>query len=226
MFEITPDWEQMYPGAHAGILAMRKAVNPPQSPELDEEKRKIENALRSQYSGSDRASLLALPVLQAYEAYYKHFKKTYHVQLQLESILFKGKSIPSVSALVETMFMAELKNGLLTAGHDLDSLRLPARLDVSRGNESYMLIRGESQTLKTGDMFISDQTGILSSIIYGPDDRTRIREQTTNVLYTVYAPSGIPADTVRSHLQDIARYIHLFAPLAQQELLQVYPEGK
>ena len=82
----------------------------------------------------------AIPSLQVYDAYYKRFKKTYHVQLQLESIAFKGKSIPSVAALVEAMFMAEVKNMLLTAGHDLDTLQLPARLDVTKGDEVYTLM--------------------------------------------------------------------------------------
>lgn len=88
------------------------------------------------------------PVLQAYNTYYCRFKKSYQVQLQLESIAWKGKSIPSVSALVEAMFMAEMKNMLLTAGHDLDVLQLPLTLDVSKGTESYQLMRGVNKFLK------------------------------------------------------------------------------
>ena len=88
---------------------------------------RLESQLRERFAGQTRGDLDQLPVLQAYAAYYKRFKKTYHVQLQLESIAFKGKPIPSVAALVEAMFMAEVKNMLLTAGHDLDALQLPAR---------------------------------------------------------------------------------------------------
>ena len=130
------------------------------------------------------------PVLQAYNNYYRQFKKSYHVQLQLESIVWKGKSIPSVSALVEAMFMAEMKNMLLTAGHDLDIVQLPLTLDVSMGTESYTLMRGEEQVLKPGDMMISDQVGIISDVIYGPDRRTQITADTRNVVFTVYAPAG------------------------------------
>ncbi|MFN8461858.1 MAG: hypothetical protein U0X93_08840 [Anaerolineales bacterium] len=74
------------------------------------------------------------------------------------SIVLKGKSIPSVASLVECMFMAEVKNMLLTAGHDLDKLQLPLTLDVTQGTESYTLMRG-AQTVKAGDMTISDQAG-------------------------------------------------------------------
>ena len=69
----------------------------------------------------DRKSLRDLPVFAAYDAFYRSFKKTYHVQLQLESVVFKDKTIFSPSALVACMFMAELETGLLTAAHDLNN---------------------------------------------------------------------------------------------------------
>ena len=128
--------------------------------------------------------------MRAYKDYYRRFNKTYHVQLQLESILYKNKSIPSVSALVEAMFMAEMKNMLLTAGHDLDAVQLPLILDVSTGEESYVLMRGDEQTVKPGDMLIADRVGVISNIIYGPDQRTQIRASTRSAIFTVYAPAG------------------------------------
>jgi hypothetical protein len=42
-------------------------------------------------------------------------KKTYHIALQLEPVVLKGKSLPNVAALVEAMFTAELGDLLLTA---------------------------------------------------------------------------------------------------------------
>jgi DNA/RNA-binding domain of Phe-tRNA-synthetase-like protein len=160
--------------------------------------------------------------LQAYAEYYRRFKKTYHIQLQLESIVLKGKSIPAVAGLVEAMFMAEMQNMLLTAGHDLDVLQLPLTLDVATGSEPYTLLRGEEQTLKAGDMMISDRGGVISSIIYGPDRRTQITPDTQNVVFTVYAPPGIEEHLVVKHLEHIRDYVFIFAPQAAVELLQVY----
>jgi DNA/RNA-binding domain of Phe-tRNA-synthetase-like protein len=162
--------------------------------------------------------------LQVYGEYYKRFKKTYHVQLQLESIVLKGKSIPTVASLVECMFMAEMKNMLLTAGHDLDKLQLPLTLDVTQGTESYTVMRGENQVVKAGDMMISDGLGIISNIIYGPDGRTQITESTRNVVFTVYVPAGIDEQTIMRHLQDMRDYVMVIAPDAQVELLHVYGE--
>jgi DNA/RNA-binding domain of Phe-tRNA-synthetase-like protein len=222
MFVVAQAWRERYPGACAGILAVRGADNPPHHPALEEKKRLLEEDLRARFAGQDREAIRALPVVQAYEAYYRRFKKTYHVQLQLESIVFKGKPIPSVAALVEAMFMAEVKNLLLTAGHDLGLLQLPVTLDVATGNERYTLLRGEEQQLKAGDMFMHDRAGILTSVIYGLDQRTRITSATRDALFTVYAPPGIGVEAVQLHLQDIKENILLVSPNAQVERLEVY----
>jgi DNA/RNA-binding domain of Phe-tRNA-synthetase-like protein len=215
----------LYPNAHAGVLVMREVINSPHHAELKKRKAALEEKLRVRFAGQDRAALLSHPVLQAYDAYYRQFKKTYHVQLQLESILFKGISIPSVAALVEAMFMAEMNDLLLTAGHDLDSVHLPMTLDVAQGTESYNLLRGELQTPKANDMMIRDGEGIISSIIYGPDSRTQITAQTSNVIFTTYAPSGISKEAVTNHLKEIQHNVELIAPNAQVELLKVFSAG-
>jgi DNA/RNA-binding domain of Phe-tRNA-synthetase-like protein len=197
-------------------------VNPAHHADLEREKESLGNHLRSRLAGQTRSDLDRIPVLQAYAAYYKRFKKTYHVQLQLESIVFKGKSIPSVAGLVEAMFMAEVKNLLLTAGHDLDELQLPARLDVSQGTETYTVLRGQPQQLKPGDMLIADQAGIISNILYGPDQRTQIQSSTRNVMFTVYAPDGIGVQVVLEHLHDVEQYVRIVAPESRVEMVQVF----
>jgi DNA/RNA-binding domain of Phe-tRNA-synthetase-like protein len=222
IFEVTPAWKSAFPGAHAGVLVMRDVNNPASHTALERSKEELMVDLRSRYRGLDRSQLLALPGLRVYDDYYKRFKKTYHVQLQLESIVFKGKTIPSVAALVEAMFMAEIKNMLLTAGHDLDALQPPIRLDVTRGDEIYTLMRGQPQQVKPGDMTISDGLGIMSNIIYGPDQRTQIQPGTRNVIYTSYAPAGIDVASLTNHLQDIKGYVLIFSPQARTELLQVF----
>jgi DNA/RNA-binding domain of Phe-tRNA-synthetase-like protein len=127
-----------------------------------------------------------------------------------------------VAALVEAMFMAEMEDLLLTAGHDLDTLHLPLSLDMATGTETYILLRGDEQVLKPGDMMISDQEGVISSIIYGPDQRTQITPDTSNVVFTAYAPPGIGEETVIEHLQHIRDHVMIFAPQSQVDSLNVY----
>jgi DNA/RNA-binding domain of Phe-tRNA-synthetase-like protein len=222
MFEVTDTWKSAYPGAHVGVLVMRTVSNPAHHPELERQKAGLEEQLRAQFSRQDRTAIASHPVLHAYAEYYRRFKKTYHIQLQLESIVLKGKSIPSVAALVEAMFMAEMQDMLLTAGHDLDTLHLPLTLGVATGNETYTLLRGEEQVLKPGDMMIRDQEGVISSILYGPDQRTQITADTTRVVFIVYAPPGIGEEPVLEHLHHIQENVMVFAPQAGVEVLNVY----
>ena len=133
LFTVSDAWKTAYPNAAIGILVMHDVLNPEQHPALDERKKALETELRSRYAGYDRNRIKAIPTIQAYNAYYKRFKKTYHVQLQLESVLLKGKSIPRAGALVEAMFMAELEDMLLTAGHDLKAVQMPVGVDVADG---------------------------------------------------------------------------------------------
>lgn len=225
IFKISKKWVLTYPAAYAGVLLMKGVTNPASHAELDEQKKALEANLREQFAGKDRAAIEALPVIRAYNQYYRTFDKSYHVQLQLESIAFKGKSIPSVAGLVEAMFMAEVKNMLLTAGHDAAKLKLPVTLNAADGSEQYTLMRGTPQTLKAGDMFMADQQGVISSILYGPDNRASISAETERVLFTVYAPSGIEMRQVQSHLEDIQKNVQVISPSATIELIRVYGAG-
>jgi len=111
MLIVSEHWRTAHPGAAVGILAMQEVANPEQHPALDRRKAELEEEIRSR--STDRAALASLRPMQAYDAYYKRYKKTYHVLLQLESVALRGQPIPRVAALVEAMFMAELKNLLL-----------------------------------------------------------------------------------------------------------------
>ncbi len=221
MLIVSESWKTAYPEAAVGLLLMQNVTNPDSHPPLDKRKELLEDDIRVRFAGSDRANIKALPVMQAYDNYYKGFKKSYHVLLQLESVAFKGKSIPKVAALVEAMFMAELNNQLLTAGHDFNIVQPPIRLEAAQGDEQFIRMNGQKQVLKAGDMYIADAEGILSSVIYGPDQRTRITAATRQVLFTVYAPPGIEPSQVTQHLKEIESYVRLISPEAETSLLKI-----
>jgi DNA/RNA-binding domain of Phe-tRNA-synthetase-like protein len=72
-------------------------------------------------------------------------------------------------------------------------------------------------------MLIRDQVGIISAVVYGPDQRTRLGPQTRRVLFTTYAPDGIAPDSVTRHLEQLAGLVGLVAPCATTRLLRIYP---
>jgi DNA/RNA-binding domain of Phe-tRNA-synthetase-like protein len=225
---ITDGWRKGYPQASIGILAMDHVENPPEHAALAEHVHRVQEELRSRWAGATRAELSQLPEFEAYRSYYRRFDKTYPVQLQFESIVLKGKPLRSNGSLVLAMFAAELRNRLLTAGHDLSTVEggisgvSVAVADEAEGDKRYVGIGGRDLELQPGDMYMHDKAGIISSVVYGPDARTQITPDTRQVLFCVYTPAGIPPEAVERHLTDIASNVRLVAPQSSVIHQQVY----
>ena len=213
----TDDWKNSHPGAIIGLLELSGVLNSTSSSELHERKRQAEARLRERYQGFTRQDFLALPVMADYERYYKRFNKTYHVQLQVESIVLKGKNLPDVSPLVDSNFIAEVETFVLTAGHHVDKLHDPVFIDVSREGDSMTQMNGTSKALRAGDMVMKDAGGICCTILYGQDNRSPISRETMHVLYVSYAPAGVLAETVDLQLHRIEENIRSFSPTAVLE---------
>lgn len=210
----TDAWRVSHPGAIIGLLEISGVDNTRVSPELDERKRETEARLRERYKGLTRQDLLSLPVMSEYDRYYRRFNKTYHVQLQVESIVWKGKNLPNVSPAVDSNFMAEVETLILTAGHNAAKLHGSVLIDVSREGDQMIQMDGASKVIRAGDMIMRDAGGICCSIIYGQDDRSPISPETSHVLYVAYAPAGVSAESVDSQLRRIEENIRLFSPAA------------
>ena len=221
MISETDQWRTAHPGAVIGLLELSGVENTHSSPQLDGRKRETEARLREHYKGFTRQDFLSLPVMSAYEKYYKRFNKTYHVQLQVESIVLKGKNLPDVSPLVDSNFIAEVETLVLTAGHDAAKLYGPILMDVSREGDHITQMNGETKAIRAGDMIMRDENGICCTIIYGQDNRSPILSETSHVLYVAYAPAGVPAETVDMQLIRIEENIRLFSPNANVERHQL-----
>jgi len=213
----TDEWRTSHPGAIIGLLELSGLENAGASGGLNERKREIEARLRERYKGFSRREFLSLPVLAAYDRYYSRFNKTFHVQLQLESIVLKGKNLPDVSPAVDANFMAEMETLVLTAAHDVAKLRGAIALDVSREGDRMTQMNGSSKAIRAGDMIMRDAEGICCSILYGQDDRSPISPATSRILYVAYAPAGVPAEAVDDQLRRVEENIRLFSPAASVE---------
>lgn len=185
---------------------------------LDDRKRQTEARLRERYRGFTRKEFLSLPIMAAYARHYRRFGKTYHVLLQLESIVFKGKDLPSVSPLVDANFAAEVETLVLTAGHDVRKLHGEIVIDVARdGDQLAPMTGGAPKTVPAGDIIMRDAKGVCCSIIYGLDGRSPITAEASHVLYVAYAPAGVPHDIVDAHLRLIEEHARLVSGAAVTE---------
>ncbi len=217
------EWKNAHEGALIGLLELSGVDNTQKSSPLNKRKREIEAQLREKYGAFTRQELVALPVMSAYKKYYSRFKKTYHVQLQVESISQKGKKLPNVSPLVDANFIAEMETFILTAGHDVEKLQKPILIDISKEGDTITQMNGQHKPIRVGDMIMRDADGVSCSILYGQDNRSYISPETSHVLYVAYVPEGIPAEIAMAQLEKIEEYIWLFSPnvvLEQKRLLR------
>jgi DNA/RNA-binding domain of Phe-tRNA-synthetase-like protein len=220
--EATQEWKSTCQGSLIGLLEVGGVDNRAASPALEERKKLVVQNLRDRYKGHGRKEFVAAPVLSDYVRYYKRFDKTYHVLLQLESIVLKGKGLPKVSPLVDANFAAELETLVLTAGHDSEKLAAPAVIDVSRAGDTMTQMNGAAKALPPGDMVMRDAGGVACSILHGQDNRSPISSATTRALYVAYAPPGVAEEAVRDQLEGILANVRLFAPGCKVERLEVF----
>jgi DNA/RNA-binding domain of Phe-tRNA-synthetase-like protein len=221
IISVTEAWSAAHPGASIGLLELSGVENVDQLSLLIDNKAELETRLRSEYADYGREEFNSLPVLAAYRKYYKRFKKTYHVQLQIESIVLRGKSLPTVSPLVDANFISELETLALTAGHDVSKLLAPIVIDVSREGDQITQMNGDEKTIRPADMIMRDAGGVSCSIIYGQDRRSPITASTNHVLYVTYAPIGISTQTVDRQMQKIEEIVRIFSPSAFLEQRRV-----
>jgi DNA/RNA-binding domain of Phe-tRNA-synthetase-like protein len=210
----TPSWQTAHPGAHIGLLELSGLDNTLPAPHLEQRKREIEARLRRDCAGFTRAEFLALPHMTAYNRYYRRFDKTYHVLLQVESIVLKGKNLPTVSPLVDANFAAEVDTFILAAGHDLSRLEPPVVIDLALPGDEMTQMSGQTRPIQPGDMIMRDRLGVCCTVLYGQDNRSPITPATQHALYVAYAPPGVPAAAVEGHLRRVEEHVRLFAPQA------------
>jgi DNA/RNA-binding domain of Phe-tRNA-synthetase-like protein len=214
--EASAKWRSTFPGACVGCLLVHGVSNAERNAALDGRLSELQTNLRERYASADRAVLASLPTIRAYQAHYRSFGQTYHVLRQLESVAFKGRDMASPGGtLVSAMFAAELSSLLLTAGHDVDALVPPLLVDCSKAGDRFVGINGQERELKPGDMLMRDGRGIISAVLNGPDQRTRLSETTSRALFVTYAPAGISPADVQGHLDQIIQHVRLVDPLAE-----------
>ncbi len=222
MIKISPSVKSTFPESKFGMMIVSGLCSPIERAVMDNIIATEIEQMKSNNSGYKRKPAMTKEPLCHYAAYYKRYNKTYHVLGQLESVLLKGKSIPPVGIPVEAMFLAEVKNLLLTAGHDLEMIEGDLTVNIATEPLNYRGISGKEQQLIKNDLYLSDEKGILSSIMTGPDYRTRITESTQNALYFVYGVEGVTGPLILSHLKTISSYLLQAIPGVEVQSITVY----
>ncbi len=194
-----------FPNIKVATLEVKNVLPKKHDARLRNPKRELEEFIKEHYQ-----DVAKLDVINQYNQFFKKFGKTYPIKYQIQSIL-KGKELYSTFNVVECMYLSELRYHFLTAGHDLDKLETSLETKQTDGTEKYVKINGKEQQLKAGDIISIDAKGIISSVLFGPDHRTRITEDTRNCLFFSYFPYGEKETHIRLHFQEISNNLSIIS---------------
>ena len=104
-----------------------------------------------------------------------------------------NSGFPRYNLMIDTHFMAEMCAGILVAVTDLDRIEGRLALDVARKGETCAGMGGRRFTLKEGEIVLRDEKDIICVLCQGADEKTKVRDDTRNVLFYSFAVPGIDA---------------------------------
>ncbi len=122
-----------------------------------------------------------------------------------------NSGFPKYNLMVDAHFMAEMCAGILVAVTDYDRVEGSLTLDVAREGETSAGMGGRQFITKEGEIVLRDEKDIICVLCQGADEKTKVREDTRNVLFYAYAVPGIDAIHLKEGLTVASETMAQFA---------------
>jgi DNA/RNA-binding domain of Phe-tRNA-synthetase-like protein len=106
--------------------------------------------------------------------------------------------------------MAEMCAGILVAVTDLDRIEGGLMLDVAHEGEISAGMGSRQFITKEGEIVLRDEKDIICVLCQGADEKTKVRDDTRNVLFYAYAVPGIDGTYLKEGLTVAAETMALF----------------
>ena len=190
-FCVSQQYLETYPDVGFGLTVIRGCRHVLNPAGFDAYKRKLLRKMRrrdtlAQLSGR----------IEIYADFFKQFGFGCPLTKHLKRTIHSG--FPRYSLFVDAHFMAEMCAGILVAVTDYQQFDGNLQLDVADEDETCTGMGGRIFITKKGEIVLRDDKEIVCVLCQGADEKTRVREDTENVLFYAYAVPGIE----RVHLQE------------------------
>lgn len=146
--------------------------------------------------------------IQIYDRFFQRFGHPCPLPGHLKRTVNSG--FPVYSLFVDAHFMAEMCAGILVAVTDADTFDGTLTLDVARKGETCNGMGGRLFVLRDKEIVLRDEKEIVCVLCQGADEKTRVTETTTNVLFYAYAVPGIEKEHLRYGLTVAAETLAAF----------------
>ncbi len=152
--------------------------------------------------------------ISCYESVFASSNYVSPLRHQLERTLAQG--FPTVNRFVDTLLICEMTTGILMGAQDYGQICGELIFDLATEGEQY---EGMQDTVicKQGETVIRDDQSILASFFQGPDKRTAITRQTSDVVFFAFSVAGIPDQDV---LEALNKAVEILEPAAREVYIE------
>jgi DNA/RNA-binding domain of Phe-tRNA-synthetase-like protein len=190
-FSLSSRYTQKYPGVAFGLTLITGCRNHENPPGFDQHKRKLLRKMRKRQTLAEITARI-----DTYAGFFQHFGFECPLTQHLKRTVNSG--FPRYDLIVDAHFMAEMCAGILVAVTDFDRFDGSLTLDVAAEGEVCAGMGGREFVCKADEIVLRDEKEIVCVLCQGADEKTRVREATTQVLFYAYAVPGIDSQ----HLKD------------------------
>ncbi|MBW1782235.1 MAG: hypothetical protein JRL30_16040 [Deltaproteobacteria bacterium] len=190
-FSKSAAYEERYPGLAFGLTLISECRNFFNPPGFDQYKRKLLRKMRRRETLKEITERI-----ETYDRFFQGFGFECPLPKHLKRTVNSG--FPRYNLMVDAHFMAEMCAGILVAVTDGDRFEGDLNLDVAESGETCRGMGGQTFETKTGEIVLRDEKEIVCVLCQGADEKTRVTDDTQNVLFYAYAVPGIDGD----HLKD------------------------
>ena len=214
-FETSSAYKREYPAVAFGLTLISHCRPLTDNAGFDQYRRKLLRNMR-------RRETLALisQRIDTYDRFFQSFGYECPLPRHLERTIKSG--FPRYNLMVDAHFMAEMCAGILVAVTDYDRIEGRLVLDVARSGETCAGMGGRQFTMKEGEIVLRDEKDIICVLCQGADEKTRVTDGTSNVLFYSYAVPGIEAACLEAGLTVAAETMARFAG-GNIEGIEIFP---
>lgn len=192
-FSKSSRYKSRYPKVAFGLTLISGSQNPFNPLGFDQYKRKRLRKMRK------RETLAQITErIEIYNRFFESFGFECPLPKHLKRTVNSG--FPRYNLMVDTHFMAEMCAGILVAVTDYDCFEGKLTLDLADEGEKCVGMGLRDLRTKEGEIVFRDEKGIVCVLCQGADEKTRVKEDTRNVLFYAYAVPGIDGQHLKEGL--------------------------
>ena len=192
-FSKSSAYEKAYPGLAFGLTLITGCRNFFNPPGFDQYKRKLLRKMRRRETLKEITERI-----ETYDRFFQSFGFECPLPKHLKRTVNSG--FARYNLMVDAHFMAEMCAGILVAVTDFDRFEGGLTLDVAEAGETCRGMGGQAFETKVGEIVLRDEKEIVCVLCQGADEKSRVTDDTQNVLFYAYGVPGVDGDHLKAGL--------------------------